>query len=54
MIDRDHYRIVYNKIDQLTEYTPQLENGTKQKSMMIFISFDSEFHADSNEYNQPR
>ena len=26
---------VYNKIDQLTEYTPQLENGTKQKSMMI-------------------
>mgnify|MGYP000527477696 CR=1 FL=1 len=26
---------VYNKIDQLTEYTPHLENGTKQKSIMI-------------------
>ena len=26
---------VYNKIDQLTEYTPHPENGTKQKSIMI-------------------
>ena len=26
---------IYNKIDQLTEDTPHLENGTKQKSIMI-------------------